>query len=55
MLGLIIGRNVADKLLENLSVLGGDYEKWPIHSRKKKKKKKFRSSLKAQLLNYSLL
>ena len=39
MLGLIIGRNVADKLLENLSVLGGDYEKWPIHSRKKKKKK----------------
>ena len=54
MLGLIIGRNVADKLLENLSVLGGDYEKWPIHSRKKKKKK-FRSRLKAQLLNYSLL
>lgn len=37
MLGLIIGRNVANKLLENLSVLCGDYEKWPSHSRTKKK------------------
>jgi len=46
MLGLIIGRNVADKLLENLSVLGGDYEKWPIHSRKKKKKRNLGAALK---------